>query len=90
MKMKDRYDGIPGKEAKMARNRDMRMEHTHEANNAFVKRQQMEVKSKAGHDPRLSEKSMDFCSYMSNNGEHAQEFARSLTKGLDKEAFPVK
>ena len=32
---------------------------------------------------------MDFCSYMSNNGAHAQKFGKELTAGLDKVAFPV-
>ena len=88
--MKDRYDGSPSKEARVANKRESRLEHEHNSHNEFVKRQQMEVRHKAGKDPRMNGEMMDFCSYMSNNGEHAQEFARELTKGLDKEAFPVK
>lgn len=88
--MKDRYDNNPGKDARMAKVRQGRMEAEHSNKDAFVKRQQMEVRSKAGKNPNLSPASMEMDAYMCNNGEHAQEFARSLTKGLDKEAFPVK
>lgn len=88
--MKDRYDGNPGKDARMANVRQKRMEAEHSNKDAFVKRQQMEVASKAGRNPDLKGASLEFNAYMCNNGEHAQEFARSLTKGLDKEAFPVK
>lgn len=88
--MKDRYDNNPGKDARMAKVRQSRMEAEHSQKDAFVKRSQMAVASKAGNVPNLKGESLDFSSYMCNNGEHAQEFARSLTKGLDKEAFPVK
>ncbi len=46
--------------------------------------------AKQGKDPKLDKKYMDYCAPMMNNGEHAQAFARSLTAGLDKSAFPVK
>lgn len=45
--------------------------------------------SMAGKKPNLKPEAMKFNAYQCNDGEHAQEFARSLTKGLDK-AFPVK
>lgn len=88
--MKDRYDGNPGKDARMAMVRHERMEREHSSTNEFVKKKQMEVARMAGKNPELKAASMDFDAYMCNNGEHAQEFARSLTKGLDKEAFPVR
>ena len=88
--MKSRYDGAPGKEAAIARVRQSRFESEHKMNNAFVKKQQAELAKYAGDAPKLEPEMMDFCSYMSNNGEHAQEVARDVTKGLDKVAFPVK
>ena len=88
--MKDRYDGNPSKDARMAKVRHERMEAEHNSKNEFVKRQQMEVKGMGGKSPDLRAASLDFDAYMCNTGEHAQEFARSLTKGLDKEAFPVR
>ena len=86
----DRYDGAPGKEAAIARIRQARFESEHKSNNAFVKKQQAELSKYAGEAPRLEPEMMDFCSFMSNNGEHAQEVARDITMGLDKVAFPVK
>ena len=88
--MKDRYDGNPGKDSAMAKNRQKRFESEHDDKNAFVRREQMNVKARAGRVPDLKAASMEFDAYMCNNGEHAQEFARELTKGIDKEAFPVK
>jgi len=88
--MKDRYDGNPGKEAAIANTRQKRLESEHSANNAFVKKVQAEQDKYAGRKPDLKGEAMEFDAYMCNNGEHAQEFARSLTKGLDKVAFPVK
>lgn len=74
----------------MQNSRQKRFEAEHNANDAFVKRQQDALAAKAGRVPKLSEKSMDFNAYMCNNGEHAQEVARDITAGLDKTAFPVK
>lgn len=88
--MKSRYDGAPGKEAAIARVRQSRFEAEHKNKDAFVKKQQAELSKHAGVAPKLEPPMMDFCSYMSNNGEHAQEVARDLTMGLDKVAFPVK
>lgn len=86
----NRYDGAPGKDAAMARTRQSRHEAEHRATNAFVKKVQMETAKMAGRPPEVKQEAMEFDSYMCNNGMHAQEFGRELTKGLDKEAFPVK
>ncbi len=40
--------------------------------------------------PNLEGRYMNFDSCMISDGEHAQELARDATKGLDKEAFPVR
>lgn len=77
---------------------DARMENTshaklqamHAQKDEFVKRQQMETAKFGGRDPRLSEESMHMNAYMCNNGEHAKDFGRELTAGLDKTAYPVK
>ena len=74
----------------MAKTRQMRHEAEHKSHNEFVKKVQAAQAVHAGREPRLSEKSMEFSSYMCNNGEHAQELAREITVGLDKVAFPVK
>lgn len=87
--MKNRYDGNPSKDASMANTRQSRMESEHSANDAFVKKEQASMASMAGKKPNLKPEAMKFNAYQCNDGEHAQEFARSLTKGLDK-AFPVK
>lgn len=65
-------------------------ESQHNAANAFVKRNQNEKDRMAGHAPKLEDKYSNFDACMMNNGMHAQELASSLTKGLDKEAFPVR
>lgn len=88
--MKSRYDKNPGKDAKMANVRGARLESMHSANNSFVKAEQAKIKAKAGKEPMMKAEYSNFDSCMMNNGEHAQEFARKLTAGLDKEAFPVK
>ena len=88
--MKSRYDGAPGKDSSMANSRQKRFEAEHSAKDAFVKRVQAEQARHAGRPPQMKADLMDFCSYMSNDGEHAQEFAREVTQGLDKVAFPLK
>lgn len=88
--MKDRYDNNPGKDARMAKVRQNRMEAEHSSKDAFVRREQVSVKAKGGKSPNLEAASLEFNAYMCNNGEHAQELARDLTKGLDKDAFPVR
>lgn len=87
--MKSRYDNMPGKESNIASSRHRRLEAEHTAKNAFVKKQQAETSKMAGKSPNLRAESMEFNAYMCNNGEHAQEFGKKLTKGLDKVAFPV-
>lgn len=88
--MKSRYDNNPGKDAAMAKVRQSRMEAEHSSKDAFVKREQASIKAKGGKAPKLEAASLEFNAYMCNNGEHAQELARTITKGLDKEAFPVR
>ncbi len=88
--MKNRYDGSPGKEAAIANVRQNRFEAEHNATNQFVKKVQNEQAKHAGRPPKMNAEMMDFCAYMSNDGEHAQELAREITAGIDKVAFPVK
>lgn len=79
-----------GKEAGMLNKRHGMEEGQHDASNSFVKAEQNKLKSKAGKEPRMDGKYMELNACMVNNGAHAQEFAKQLTAGLDKEAFPVK
>lgn len=65
-------------------------EAQHSSSDSFVKSQEAKLARMGGRAPRLEEKDMEFNAEMMNDGMHAQEFARELTKGLDKEAFPVK
>lgn len=88
--MKSRYDGNPSKDVAIANTRQKRLEAEHSANNAFVKKQQAEVAKMGGRAPDLKKEAMEFNAYQCNNGPHAQELARDITKGLDKKAFPVK
>lgn len=88
--MKSRYDGAPGKDAKMANVRQSRMQAEHADANNFVKKEQREQDKYAGRDPKLKNEALEFNAYMCNNGKHAQMFATELTKGLDKVAFPVR
>lgn len=74
----------------MAKNRQNRFQSEHNANNAFVKSQQMQTASMSGRAPNLKGEAMNFNSYMCNDGEHAQDLAGKATAGLDKKAFPVK
>lgn len=74
----------------MANVKQRRFEAEHDSRNAFVKRQEDMQKSMEGRAPDLKAEAMNFNAYMCNNGEHAQEFTRELTAGLDKKAFPVK
>lgn len=67
-----------------------RLQAEHSSKDAFVKKQQEETAKYGGREPKLSEKSMHLNAYMCNDGEHAKEFGRKLTEGLDKVAFPVK
>ena len=74
----------------MAKTRQTRMEAEHSATNAFVKKVQAEQGKHAGRAPMLKGEAMEFNAYMCNNGDHAQELAREVTKGIDEVAFPVK
>jgi len=67
-----------------------RLEAEHSSNDAFTKKMQAEQAKHAGKNPVLKPESMRLDAYMCNNGKNAQEFARKLTSGLDKAAFPVK
>jgi hypothetical protein len=67
-----------------------RLQAEHNAKDEFVKRQQEMTAKYAGTEPRLQPKDMMMNANMTNNGEHAKEFGRELTRGLDKTAFPVK
>lgn len=87
--MKSRYDNAPGKDAAMAKTRQKRFEAEHNAKDEFVKKQQRELSRMGGRAPELREEAMEFNAYMCNNGAHAQRLAESITKGLDKVAFPV-
>lgn len=60
-----------------------------QSNNAFVRAEQAKMRSKMGNKPAMPKAMEEFNAYMSNDGDHAQTFARGLTKGLD-DAFPVK
>jgi hypothetical protein len=89
--MKNRYDGIPGKEADRSRKLNKMYQAEHSSNNEFVKKQQamtagMGMKTSVN----LAEKYTNIDACMISDGEHAQEFARKLTSGFDKKAFPVK
>ena len=88
--MKNRYDGAPGKDAAMANTRQKRHEAEHSMTNEFVKKVQNEQGKHAGRPPNLRPEAMEFNAYQCNNGEHAQELAVEITRGLDKVAFPVK
>jgi hypothetical protein len=60
-----------------------------QSNNAFVKAEQMKMKSKMGNRPGAPAEMKHFDAYMSNDGEGAQAFGRKLCSGLD-DAFPLK
>jgi len=60
-----------------------------QSNNAFVKAEQMKMKSHMGNRPRMPREMEEFDAYMSNDGEKAQAFGRKLCKGMD-DAFPLK
>ena len=86
----DRYDGAPSKEHANANVRQRRLQEEHNAKDQFVKKIENEQMRMGGKEPNLRPEAQNFNAYMCNNGKHAQEFARDLTAGLDKVAFPVK
>lgn len=59
------------------------------SNNAFVKAEQMKMKSRMGDRPGAPKEMKHFDAFMSNSGEKAEESGRKLCKGLD-DAFPLK
>lgn len=88
--MKSRYEGIKSKEEATANNRQAKYQAVHESNDAFVRKNQAMQASMGAKAPNLMPEYQKFDACMTNDGMHAQEFARSLTYGLDKKAFPVK
>jgi hypothetical protein len=74
----------------MANTRQNRFEAEHSATNQFVKKVQAEQSRHGGVPPKLKMEAMEFNAYMCNNGMHAQELAKDLTKGLDPVAYPLK
>jgi len=60
-----------------------------QSNNAFVKEEQMKLKSKMGNRPVMKREMEEFNAYMSNDGANAQDFARKICGGLE-DAFPLK
>jgi hypothetical protein len=65
-------------------------EAQHNAANAFVKSEQNKERGIDGRAPEMEDRYMKFDACMVNNGMHAQELAVRITKGMDKEAFPVR
>lgn len=88
--MKSRYEGIRSREAGKANKLQKMYESEHHSNNAFVKNHEAMTATMGMHHANLEERYMNFDSCMISDGEHAQEFGRHLTTGLDKKAFPVK
>ncbi|HXK00705.1 MAG TPA: hypothetical protein VNF93_02325 [Buchnera sp. (in: enterobacteria)] len=81
---------MKGKEATIANKRQKMFQERHNSDNEFVKKQQAMTASMGGKAPNLESRYTTFDACMVNDGEHAQEFARSLTSNLDKKAYPVK
>ena len=79
-----------GKDAAISNNRQKMEQAEHGGKNEFVKREQMAMKSMVGKAPMMEDRYYKFDACQMNDGMHAQEFARDITKGLDKKAFPVK
>jgi hypothetical protein len=88
--MNDGYGKMNSRESVRANSRQKMMEAAHSSNNAFVRTHEAMTAVMGGKAPNLKEEAMHFNAYMCNNGEHAQDFARDLTAGLDKKAYPVK
>lgn len=62
----------------------------HSETDSFVKSEQQKTKKLAGKPPEMQERFYEFNANMMNNGMHAQELAKEITKGIDHEAFPVR
>lgn len=65
-------------------------EEQHSGADAFVRSEQAKMKSMEGRAPMMDNRYMKFDACMSNNGAHAQEFAKNLTSGIDHLAYPVR
>lgn len=88
--MKDGYEKVKSREGARANERQKMFEEHHNRNNAFVREHESMTASMGAKAPNLEGRYMNFDSCMVSDGMHAQEFARDLTHGLDKKAFPVK
>ena len=60
-----------------------------QSNNAFVKAEQMKIKSNMGNRPVMKREMGEFNAYMSNDGEGVKSFARKLCAGME-DAYPLK
>lgn len=58
-------------------------------NNRFADKRQVVLKALGGKDPRLEAKYTYYDANMTVNGDSAKSFGRTLTKGMDKKAFPI-
>jgi hypothetical protein len=88
--MKDGYEMTRNREAARSNERQRIFEAQHTSNNAFVREHEAMTATMGAKAPDLQSRYMNFDSNMVSDGLHAQEFARGLTHGLDKKAFPVK
>ena len=88
--MRDGYEKAKGRESMRANQRQKMFEAHHNESNAFVKHHEAMLATMGAKAPNLEEKYMEFDACMISDGEHAQEFGRQLTKGLDDKAYPVK
>jgi len=61
-----------------------------QANNAFVDAEGKKILGMMGNRPGMPADCGKMQANMSNDGMKAQNFARKLTAGMDKKAFPVK
>lgn len=66
------------------------MKNNVNSNNAFVKSQQARMSGMMGDRPGVKADGKKFNANMSNDGNATEAFARKVTSGLDKSAFPVK
>jgi len=78
------------KKSKSERSSQNRLVTQSDSMDSFVKSSQMSRNKYAGRAPVIPAQAKELDAYMTNDGEKAADFARSLAKGLDKVAFPVK
>lgn len=88
--MKNGYSMVKSRESVRANERQKMFEKDHKFNDQFVRQHEAMTASMAGKAPNLESRYMHFDAEMVNDGDHAKEFGRELTSGLDKKAFPVK